>query len=230
MKPIKRARVCGPHEATDLELEEIPGLQKSTITKLRRAGVETVEDLALIDVDEHNLKNANRAQVVEWRRKAQAAIFRGALRRLQHATDQAFEALEGVIMEATWTTVDAAKVAQERASDALDGARRQTRAFAKLASDRAREAAVAAQAEYEKLRTKVDKAPHQYRKQLKRYEKRAKSAADAAERAAKNAAQAFRLANEKWKAESKQAQLRGGTFVRRLRERVSTSGNGHGRR
>lgn len=201
-----------------MKLDTIQGLGKLTADRLRRAGVKTVEALALIDVRATKVKDLTEEQLRALRRKAQWTVFSESLKRLQSIADDALDAIEGTLVEATWATIDAAKIAQERASEAIKAAQGRTRTLAAVAATKAKEAATVAEREYGKLEKQLRKAPAARRGPLKGYQQRARRAADAARAAGQSAAEAVRAAERMMRAEVRDAQKKGRGLVHRLRD------------
>lgn len=204
-----------------MELTRVPGMTKGDRDKLRAGGVGTAEQLALLDLRNHRVKGIASAKLTAMRKGAQRAIFDDALARVAKVARPALESLEARLQKATWATLDAAKLAQKRAVDAVRASRGQARVLATVAADKTSDAAKSAKKEYRRLVKKIKAVPAKNRGRLGNYETQARRAADAAEHASDVARRAVHAAKKRAEGELKTAAKKGRTLVDRIRENLA---------
>lgn len=209
-----------------MKLEEMKGLHKPLREKLRKAGIRSVEALATVDPQRRKVGGVTPAQLSRLKRAAQVTIFHSAYARVKQLTDEAIESAEGLLQEATWATVDAAKLAESRAREAVRAAQGKARVLARVAATKTGQATRSAEKEYGRLKRQIQRAPKQGRSSLQGYEVRAKRAVESARRASVTAKRALELANQRWRNELKWAQEAGIGLVHRLRRGVNGDDRG----
>lgn len=214
-------------------MQEVRGLGSATITKLRHAGIKSVEQLALVDVQRRKVSGVTPEKLVAMRRAAQKTIFQKTASRLRHAANVAtrearrrVETLEAVVRKGAERALAAAKEAEAAAAEALAHAQAAAADLAEQAALQAVNARRAAEAQMEALSHRISsrraKRPlvRQYWALLQRAEEAAKAAAEkaiASAQAAKDAAS---------EAVVQPIQEKSSSLYRRLVAKVRPSGRG----
>lgn len=209
-----------------MELEKVKTLDKPTINRLRAARLNTVEELALVDVRNRKVNGITSATLAQLRRDAQATIFQNAVQRVSVVAGEAYDALEDAIERASKATLEAARLAQARAKEAVAAARERTQALAHVAAVKTSEATRAAEKEYGRLRQQLRKIDVTGRKTLVAYERRAHQAAQAAKRAQVAAKEAAASAAARVQKNIQKAARRSKVVTQKLAKRTA---NGTGK-
>lgn len=220
-----------------MELKEVRALGPTTITKLRSAGIKTVEQLALVDVRRRKVQGVTADKLVTLRRAAQKTIFQKTATRLRHAAEVAtrearkgVETLEVLVRKAAEQALVAAKEAERAATEALGHAQSAAADLAEQAALQAVNARRAAQAQLESLAHRMETARAK-RPLVKKYWELLERAEEAAKTAAEKAVHSAQVARDAAGAAVGQAvettQEKGSSLYRRLMAKVGrTSGRG----
>jgi hypothetical protein len=187
-----------------LELKDIKGLGEPTIEKLNKAGVKTVEQLALIDTRRRKVQGVTADRVIKLRRMAQQTIFLTAASRVRSAAAGArrqvhkgAKSVEAAARNAAERAIEAAKLAEAAATAAITHAEKAATDLAHQAAEQAVQARLVATQQVSNIRKRLQaerKKPGssvaKYFDLLERAEKAAQEAADRAVEAAARAGKA----------------------------------------
>lgn len=201
-----------------MELNRLKGITAPTRARLVKAGLRSVEKLALVDLNTRRVPGIPHERLRDLRKRAQLTIFESAVGRVQALTRDAVHSLEETVSRATWATLDAAKVAQKRAQEAASASGRSARMLAKVAASKARDAARVAKSEYETIGRHLKRAPSSRRARLLKYEANARRAAEAAMAASAHAEQTLENLRESAAVQLKVVRKKSGSLLSRLRE------------
>ena len=216
-----------------MELNEVRALGPATITKLRSAGIKTVEQLALVDVRRRKVQGVTADKLVTLRRAAQKTIFQKTASRLRHAAEVATRearrgvgTLEVLVRKAAEQALAAAKEAERAAAEALAHAQSAAADLAEQAALQAVNARRAAQAQMESLSHRVG-GSRSNRPLVKKYWELLQRAEEAAKTASEKAVHSAQVARDAAGAAVGQAvqttQEKSSSLYRRLVAKVSGS-------
>lgn len=206
-----------------MQLEDIKGLGSTTIQRLHKGGVRTVEELALIDTRKAHIAGMDRDRLADLRRSAQRAIFVSAAGKFRaiaatarrEAEDTA-QAIDRLAKQATKNAVMAAKEADLYAAEALHHAEAAAADLAEFAAQKARAAQGAAKAQLQSFLSKFVGETGDKRALVDKYSELLQRAEKAAATAAERAAEAARRAREAGRSAASKARKKGRSLYQRL--------------
>lgn len=138
-----------------MKLETMKGLGKPTADKLRRAGVSSLEALAVVDVRSTKIPGMTAEQLVGLRRDAQRTIFASAAERIEEFAGEAMTKVERFLREAADAASAVAAEAQKVAGEALSSAKKSTDAWTKEAARTTKKVARAAETHVRKVERRI---------------------------------------------------------------------------
>jgi nucleotidyltransferase/DNA polymerase involved in DNA repair len=209
-----------------LQLNEMKGLGTTTVEKLAKGGIKTVEQLALIDTRKAKITGMNLDKLVELRRQAQKAIFLSAAVRFsamaksaRREASHSVEALERVAKSAAENALAAAKEAEAYATEALKHAEAAAIDLADYAAQQAQRAQQAAAKQLQSLSEKIAGAGVKSKPLVDKYVELLRRAEGAAAVAAKKAQDAAGRAKIVGSAAASRTSQKGKSFYERIVKR-----------
>lgn len=230
-KPI-RGRCSVPRVGVSVvDLKAIQGLGQPTIVKLNKAGVRTVEQLALIDTRRKTLQGIATDRVIKLRRMAQQTIFKAAAGRVKTVAKTATKRvqrgakdLEAALERAAASAVDAARQAEASAAAAFHHAQRAAQDLAKIAAENAVQAKLVAEQQLDSIRQRLRKEKVSRRSRAGRFLRALERAGKVAQVAADKAVSAAAHAGEATAEAAKDTAEKSQSLYARLVSRVRSNG------
>lgn len=212
-----------------MELNQIRGLGTPTIQRLNKAGIRSVEQLALVDTRRKEIQGMSADKLIHWRKQAQRTIFQSAAKRFRTAARSAGRTVkrqavhvETALREAVERTLAAAREAEAAAAEALRHAEGAAVELAERAAQKAARARETATQQFTDIQKRFSgNSAKRRRPKVDRYV----DLLVRAERAARVAAESAQVAFEKAKTASGKAvhevQVQSQSLYQRLVKRTA---------